>query len=64
VEYRSEEADDALRSRGVFERLRSVIAATTANGGPHRPVECLEALEAHRDVVGAAMGPDMRYTPP
>jgi hypothetical protein len=63
VEYRSDEADDALRSRGVFEALRTVVLDVTTAGGPDRPLACLDRLEARGDLLAPALGPDMRYSP-
>lgn len=63
VEYRSDEADDALRERGVFERMESVAQEAARGGGPHRPDRCLARLVANTDARDPRLGPDMRYFP-
>lgn len=63
VEYRSEETDDELRARGVFERMRRVTDEVVISAGPDEPARCLRQLQSCIDVVDAWLGPDMRYRP-
>jgi hypothetical protein len=63
VEYRSDESDDVLRARGLFDVLRRVVLDVTSVGGPERPLQSLARLEAREDVHAPALGPDMRYAP-
>ena len=63
VEYRSDESDDELRARGVFERMRAVAQDVTQGSGPGAPGSCLARLRAHNEVRGPLLGPDMRYVP-
>lgn len=63
VEYRSDEPDEDLRARGVFDRLRRVAEEVTAGAGPDSPGACLARLETHSEVREARLGPDMRYAP-
>ena len=63
IEYRSDESDDELRARGVFERMRRVSREALGGDGPDAPGPCLLRLRAHPQVQDAQLGPDMRYSP-
>jgi hypothetical protein len=63
IEYRSDESDDALRERGVFERMERVAREGALGGGPGEPTSCLARLVEHPEVRDARLGPDMRYSP-
>ena len=63
VEYRSDESDDELRARGVFERMRQVSRETLQGHGPAEPGRCFLRLREHHMVQDARLGPDMRYSP-
>jgi len=63
IEYRSDEPDDDLRARGVFDRMRQVAREVVQGDGPDEPGRCLLRLRAHPEVKDARLGPDMRYAP-